>query len=137
MAKACEHSYTTFKCVHDNMIESIESWKKGDQVLRPSDKYIIQANTLTVRMVRSNSRVTCTCIAHRARASCTAHEHCEPRIVHVSRAACNCSVHRVRRFLPVTRKKSQKRPHFLCGSFLCMTPIMKKNHFAWCTVSLM
>ena len=51
MAEACENSHTTFQCSHDNMIESIEAWKKGDEVLSNSDKYIIRDNTLTVRFV--------------------------------------------------------------------------------------
>ena len=51
MAKACENSHTTFRCVHDGVIESIQSWKKGDEVLEPSDKIIIQDNTLTVQWV--------------------------------------------------------------------------------------
>jgi hypothetical protein len=33
------------------MIESIQSWKKGEEVLEPSEKIIMEENTLTVRWV--------------------------------------------------------------------------------------
>jgi len=62
MAEACENSQTTFKCIHDSMIESIESWKKGDETLRPDDKFIIQDNTLTVRRVMVEDQGNYTCV---------------------------------------------------------------------------
>jgi len=62
MARACENSHTTFKCVHDSMIESIESWKKNDEIIRPSRKMVIQDNTLTVRWILEADQGNYTCV---------------------------------------------------------------------------